>query len=149
MNDMVRRALRARFSDLDFWRSSPLRSFFFLRPLMRLPMERTRSDRLLLVADVSLVLMVLVAPCCSPVSLLMTSIEGAVSDESLLFMWLDGCPLVRGGAARLVAVGSYFNVDAANVTLGPLDTVTNWSACVVFLTGIAYKLPLPLSLSPF
>ena len=41
MNEMVRSALRARFSDFDFWRSSP--SFFFLRPLIRLPMLRTMS----------------------------------------------------------------------------------------------------------
>ena len=114
-------------------------------------MERTRSDRLLLVADASVVLLaLLVAPFWSPLSLLMTSSDGTVSDVSLLFIWLDDWPLVRPGAATVAAVvlGSLVNVDAANVTLGPLhplgalgalDPATSGSVCVVFLTGTAYQ----------
>ena len=100
MKEMVLKALRARFSDLDFCLSSPVA--FFRRPLIRLPMERTKSA----FVDV-LVVVVTSAVVAVDVSVTVVAIESLTIPS--IDCWFCCCvvggrPLVFNGTAPLVPV---------------------------------------------
>lgn len=100
MKEMVLKALRARFSDLDFCLSSP--AAFFRRPLIRLPMERTKSafvDVLVVVVTSAVVAVDVSATVVAIESLTIPSI-----DCCFCCCVVGGRPLVFNGTAPLVPV---------------------------------------------
>ena len=128
---MVLNAFRARFSDFDFWRSSPAFSFFFRRPLIRLPIDRTRSALLAVgvFSTAGEAVVVEVAGSVSPPILVESLTMPSICCFCCCWPFGGGRPLVLTGPALAVPLLEPKELSSAPLLLGVGANVTVGAAC--------------------